>query len=117
MTLTAVMLAALAWSAAAAASQGAQAPAPPPKAPSTSPSPAPKAPYANLFRQRSLVEAALAQQRAAMAGKAAPEVRCGILVIPADPTIDPKIRVGPPPSTTEHTMRLLEPPCPGSAPR
>jgi hypothetical protein len=37
-----------------------------------------------------------------------PAVVCGMLIIPADPRVDPKIRVAPP-AGVEHTMRVVPP--------
>jgi hypothetical protein len=38
-----------------------------------------------------------------------PQVVCGMTIIPADPTVDPRIRLTPPPSNTRHTMRMVPP--------
>ena len=40
----------------------------------------------------------------------APHVVCGMLIVPADPRVDPKIRVGPQDNNVQHTMRTLAPP-------
>jgi hypothetical protein len=48
----------------------------------------------------------------------APYVVCGTLIVPADPRVDPKIRVGPPDAQVDHTMRIIEPPiCRAPEPR
>jgi hypothetical protein len=39
-----------------------------------------------------------------------PFVVCGILIVPTDPSIDPKIRVGPPDRGVEHKLRTVMPP-------
>lgn len=41
-----------------------------------------------------------------------PVVACGMLVVPADPAVDPRIRVGPREDGVGHTMRVIPtPPC------
>jgi len=70
--------------------------------------PAKKNPYSKLFtpaRQPS-IQAAPALP-AGVAGK--PEIKCGMMMIPADPTIDPLIAVRPP-DGTRFTIRAIEPP-------
>lgn len=39
-----------------------------------------------------------------------PVVICGTKIIPADPSVDPHIRVEPPDDDVEHTMRTITPP-------
>ena len=39
-----------------------------------------------------------------------PIVACGTLVVPIDPRVDPKIRVGPRDEGVGHTMRVIPPP-------
>lgn len=38
-----------------------------------------------------------------------PKVVCGILVIPADPSVDPRIQVEPPTRDTQFTIRAIQP--------
>jgi hypothetical protein len=40
----------------------------------------------------------------------APFVVCGTLIVPTDSRIDPKIRIEPPKTNAEYTIRTLEPP-------
>jgi hypothetical protein len=40
---------------------------------------------------------------------ARPSVVCGMTVIPADPKIDPKIRVAPPNNGVKYTLKVVEP--------
>ena len=61
--------------------------------------PAPKAPSIDWNRRTSL-EQALA---------AAPSVVCGMTLIPADPKIDPKIRVPSQDGRVRYTIRSVEP--------
>ena len=119
-TLTGVMVGSLACFAVAAASQGAQMPPPVPTPPPTTPSGGSMTamkPYGKLFQGRTtvLADAQTAAARAALAEavrKARPQHRCTMNVIPADPQVDPKIRVDlPAAATTKHTLRLIEPPC------
>jgi len=74
-----------------------------------------KDPYRNLFgdssraRQPTGPRAASAPsspQPAPLPQK--PVVVCGMLIVPADPRVDPKIRVAPP-AGVEHTMRTVTP--------
>ena len=71
-----------------------------------------KDPYRGLFgapdpgRQAPL----LVTPRGDRQAPARPRVVCGTRLIPADPAIDPKIRVGPPDTGTAHSMRSLTPP-------
>jgi hypothetical protein len=39
-----------------------------------------------------------------------PVLNCGMLVVPADPSVDPKIRVGPREDAVWNTMRVVPPP-------
>jgi hypothetical protein len=39
-----------------------------------------------------------------------PYVVCGTLIVPADASIDPKMRIVPPDSGVKHTMRTISPP-------
>ena len=62
----------------------------------------PKGPYAKLFQ---IVPGPSGQPGA---GKP-PRVVCGMTLIPADPNVDPRIRVVVP-STPEHKIRAVPPP-------
>jgi hypothetical protein len=42
--------------------------------------------------------------------RAKPKVVCGLLVIPVDPRIDPRIAVAPPNSSVEFTIQKVQPP-------
>jgi hypothetical protein len=77
-------------------------------------------PYRRLFEARQGLEAALQQQV-----KTVPvpkrKVVCGMTVIEADPSIDPRMAVTPPAKgNAEHTIRAIDPPhcnAAGSAPQ
>jgi hypothetical protein len=78
-------------------------------APKSTWAPDKKNPYSKLFvltRQPS-TQAAPPPAPAGVAGK--PEIKCGMLVTPADPSIDPKIAVSRPPDGTRFTIRAIEP--------
>lgn len=63
-----------------------------------------KNPYSRLFvgaRQ-------LSTPAAPVAGK--PEIKCGMTVIPADPSIDPRIAISPQTDGTRFTIRAIDPP-------
>jgi hypothetical protein len=81
-----------------------------PKSPSAGQPPAAEShnPYKSLFTPGNLVEAA-EQLNAAHASRAA--LDCTVRVIPADPQVDPKIRVDVAPRDTRHTIKALRPPC------
>jgi hypothetical protein len=75
-----------------------------------------KDPYRNLFADRLRAQPpAPIQQRRAPAPEP-PVVVCGMRIIPADPTVDPKIRVMPP-ADVAHSLRTVTPSIcqPGSA--
>ena len=65
-------------------------------------------PYSGLFQPAPLVKpgepAQLAQPSAVK-----PKVVCGMTVILADPSIDPKFAITPPDRATKYTMRSIEP--------
>ena len=69
----------------------------------------PHKPYQKLFSPGDLEAATRAVNRE-RDGRAA-SFDCAIRLIPADPSVDPKIRVGPPERTTRHTIRVIPPPC------
>jgi hypothetical protein len=75
----------------------------------------PKSPYRTLFGgQRARVSEArvaeaLREATAARTGKQ-PAVVCGMTIFPADPSVDPKMLMTPPPSDTRHTIRSIPPP-------
>jgi hypothetical protein len=67
-----------------------------------------KNPYGKLFtpeHQPSIQTAPTLP--AGVAGK--PEIKCGMTMIPADPSIDPRIAISPP-DGTRFTIRAIEPP-------
>jgi hypothetical protein len=69
-----------------------------------------KDPYRGLFAAR-LPDQKVTPTAAQTATSAAkPVVVSGTLIVPADPRIDPKIRVGPPEDGVTHTMRTMPPP-------
>lgn len=66
-----------------------------------------KDPYQQLFAAQQALKGAQ-QQSAATAQQ--PKVVCGMMIIPADPTIDPKMRITPPQdSRVEYKIRVVEP--------
>ena len=70
-----------------------------------------KDPYRNLFVGKPVDQKPLARE--ADPGTNTPQtpvVACGTLVVPSDPTVDPKIRVGPREDGVGHTMRVLPTP-------
>jgi hypothetical protein len=69
----------------------------------------PADPYRQLFNAQQLLKGA--QEKAKQAAHTKAAVVCGMLVIPADPSIDPKIAV--PPNKTpgvEFKIRAIDPP-------
>ena len=46
---------------------------------------------------------------AALKSAPKPKVTCGMTVVPADPTIDPKMRVAPPDTGVTFTLRVVPP--------
>ena len=78
-------------------------------------SPSVKNPYAKLFGARPAVKGSQLRKegQVTQATMGESEVRCGIVVVPANPEFDSGIRVGPTtPFRTKYTMGLIEPPCP-----
>ena len=72
-----------------------------------------KDPYGNLFKAQEELKKALAQAQLAMPKSMMPKSKivCGMLIIPADPKVDPKIAI--PPNKTpnlEYKIRVMEPP-------
>ena len=66
-----------------------------------------KKPQRQLFAAQLLTDANAKAKAAPMR----PKVVCGILIVPADPTIDPKMRVTPPQDPNlEYKIRVVEPP-------
>jgi hypothetical protein len=78
-----------------------------------------KDPYRKLFDTQTALKAALAQQLHTATSAPAPKVVCGMTLIPANPTIDPKMMVEKPRSDgTKYTIRAVDPPiCNSSASR
>jgi hypothetical protein len=67
-------------------------------------------PYKNLFKPPDLKAVARAQQSDSVTRAREPRVVCGMKVIPADPSIDPKMIIPRPPDGTRYTMRVIPPP-------
>jgi hypothetical protein len=64
-------------------------------------------PYGKLFQARQLWQQAIAEK----AKDAKPKVVCGMLIVPADPSLDPKMRIAPPQNpNVEYTIRTIDPP-------
>lgn len=64
-------------------------------------------PYDKLFQAPQAPKPVSPEKTAA----AKPKVVCGMLLIPADPSIDPKMSVTPPKDAgVKHTMRAITPP-------
>jgi hypothetical protein len=72
----------------------------------------PTDPYRNLFAGKPVDQRPLLAREAGLGTNTPqkPVVACGTLVVPSDPTVDPKIRVGPREDGVGHTMRVLPPP-------
>lgn len=69
----------------------------------------PKA-YKQLFQAQQALKAAVAQEQARTT-PLKPKVVCGMLIVPADPTVDPKMRITPPQNPKlEYKIRVVEPP-------
>lgn len=66
-------------------------------------------PYSGLFQPAPLVKPTERTQ-ATPPSTAKPQVVCGMIVIPADPSIDPKFTKTPPDRSTKFTLRVIEPP-------
>ena len=71
-----------------------------------------KDPYKQLFEAQTALKLAMAQAQAqAKTSPLKPKVVCGMMIIPADPTLDPKMRITPPQSPNlEYKIRVIEPP-------
>jgi hypothetical protein len=69
--------------------------------------PAPKPPKVD-WNWRSLTQARAAAE---------PSVICGMTVVPADPRIDPKIRMAPPANGVTFAMKVIEPTVCAAPPR
>lgn len=70
-----------------------------------------KNPYRNLFGERGPVQRPTAPLRGvSRRAPQKPTVVCGTMIVPADPTIDPKMRVKPPSQGVEHKLRIVKPP-------
>ena len=68
-----------------------------------------KDPYKQLFDAQQALKAAVAQSQAKMA-PLKPKIVCGMMIVPADPTIDPKMRITPPQNPNlEYKIRVVEP--------
>ena len=67
----------------------------------------PAKPYRDLFKPRELASAA-----PTISSSLAPEMasKCTMRIIPADPKVDPQIRIEPPARDTRHTMRIIPTP-------
>ena|SRR5688500_17720838 len=65
-------------------------------------------PYSGLFQPQDLKTAARQQQEARPSQQ--PRVVCGMLVIPMDPNIDPKMIVPRPTDGTRYTIRVIPSP-------
>jgi hypothetical protein len=65
-----------------------------------------KDPYKQLFAAQQALKAAQPK-----AEQLKPKVVCGMMIVPADPTIDPKMRITPPQNPNlEYKIRVVEPP-------
>ncbi len=69
-----------------------------------------KDPYKQLFEAQTALKLAMAQAQA-KTSPLEPKVVCGMMIVPADPTIDPKMRITPPQNPNlEYKIRVIEPP-------
>jgi len=68
-----------------------------------------KNPYRRLF-EPSAIRVTPFPESAGPAADSKPRVVCGMTLIPADPKIDPKIRITPKDSDTRYTIRVVPPP-------
>lgn len=67
-------------------------------------------PYSKLFEARGALKQAV-QQELTKAGSPKTRIVCGMTIIEADPSIDPKMAVAPPKDEKlRHTIRAIEPP-------
>lgn len=67
-----------------------------------------KNPYSGLFRS-SRPQSSLAPPPSPSGTTGKPEIKCGMTVIQADPSIDPRLAITPPSDGTRFTMRAIEP--------
>ena len=66
--------------------------------------------YKQLFQAQQALKAAVAQSQA-KTSPLKPKVACGMMIVPADPTVDPKMRITPPQNPNlEYKIRVIEPP-------
>jgi hypothetical protein len=65
-----------------------------------------KDPYGNLFKAQQELNKALAKAEVTMK----PTIVCGMLVVPVDPKLDPKMGITPKQDGIDFTMRAIEPP-------
>lgn len=70
-----------------------------------------KDPYRNLFAPRPPEQKIVPEARAeARPPQSKPTVVCGTVIVPADPTIDPKIHAKRPDDRVRYTLRSVAPP-------
>jgi len=66
-------------------------------------------PYKGLFRPAPLVKPTERSEAAQPSTAAKPKVVCGMTMIPADPSLDPKFTKTPPDRATKFTIRAVDP--------
>lgn len=66
-------------------------------------------PYSGLFQPAPLVKPTERAHVSQPPTLAKPKVVCGMTIIPADPSLDPKFARTPPDRSTNFTMRVIEP--------
>ena len=64
-------------------------------------------PYRNLFKEQSALQKAV--QAAAPKADPKPTVVCGMTIVPADPSIDPKMLVPRKADGVDYTIRVITP--------
>ena len=70
-----------------------------------------KDPYRHLFAEKErALKNALQAKVASTRAVQKPSVVCGTLIVPADPAIDPKIKIAPRNDGVEHKLRIVTPP-------
>ena len=80
-------------------------------APAANWTPDKKNPYSRLFQPSPTIQPSRQPATALPPGVAGkPEIKCGMTVIPADPSIDPQIAISRPPDGTRFTIRAIDPP-------
>ena len=67
-------------------------------------------PYSKLFQAPEVKPQPAEPSPADAPATREPRVVCGMTIIPADPSIDPKIQITLPPSDVRHTIRVFSPP-------